>query len=443
MAVVFAGACRARPAARGEGALGRRVPEAPQASASPAVAAPDADAVDSLRALGYVGFTPVGGEGHGSGVVVHDRRASYPGYNLFTNAQLCSAALVDADGALQNFWETSPCGRWSNAELLPTGDLLVAGEEPAAHRRDPEGRTAGRYLLRLTWDGHVVWKRPLPTHHDVQLGPSGNLLTLYAVYRKIPEIDATRPVRDNRIAVLSPEGRLLESASLYDLIKASPGVLKLRRVRGNGDKEIDLFHANSLEWLRPTARGAAAAIYSTSNVLVSIRHQDAAVIVDWPRRRLVWAWGQGEVSGPHDATMLPSGNILLFDNGLGRGWSRVIEVDPVSRRVVWEYRAPVPKEFFTASRGSNQRLPNGNTLIAQSDAGRAFEVTPGGRIVWEFWNPFGNAAGERATIVRIKRYERAEIDGLVQRLGRGRRQAPVALLTAGNRASAAPPSPPR
>ena len=67
---------------------------------------------------------------------------------------------------------------------------------------------------------------------------------------------------------------------------------------------------------------------------------------DWKTKRIVWSWGQDEISGPHDATLLANGNVLLFDNGLGRDWSRVIEVDPFTREIVWEYRA---EGMFTLS----------------------------------------------------------------------------------------------
>jgi hypothetical protein len=38
-------------------------------------------------------------------------------------------------------------------------------------------------------------------------------------------------------------------------------------------------------------------------------------------------------------------------------------------------------------RASQQRLPNGNTLITEETGGRIFEVTPDREIVWEFVNP--------------------------------------------------------
>ena len=50
--------------------------------------------------------------------------------------------------------------------------------------------------------------------------------------------------------------------------------------------------------------------------------------------------------------------------------------------------------------GSQQRLPNGNTLITDSFAGRAFEVTAQGRMVWRFDNPARTGeAGEYVGVV--------------------------------------------
>ena len=85
-----------------------------------------------------------------------------------------------------------------------------------------------------------------------------------------------------------------------------------------------------------------------------------------------------------------------------------LEIDPSSGGIVWQYdggnAAPGSAAgFYTASRGSAERLPNGNTMIAESDRGHAFEVTPKGDLVWEFWNPARNAKGERAAIVRMNR----------------------------------------
>ena len=66
--------------------------------------------------------------------------------------------------------------------------------------------------------------------------------------------------------------------------------------------------------------------------------------------------------------------------------------------------ADPPESFFSPTRGSNQRLPNGNTFIADSDNGRLFEVTTEGEIVWEFLNPDVTKAGKRMPLYRSMRH---------------------------------------
>jgi len=108
------------------------------------------------------------------------------------------------------------------------------------------------------------------------------------------------------------------------------------------------------------------------------------------------------------------GNILIFDNGGWGGYdvpnpgsptgvkaalrvySRVLEMDPVSIKIVWQY---TPKEagflepmdssrFYSPFISGMQRLPNGNTLITEGSNGRVIEVTPDHEIVWEFISPY-------------------------------------------------------
>ena len=64
--------------------------------------------------------------------------------------------------------------------------------------------------------------------------------------------------------------------------------------------------------------------------------------------------------------------------------------------------------------GTNQKLPNGNVLITESDYGRAFEVTTDGKIVWEYINP--HRADENreliATLLHVNRLDRNSVKWL-------------------------------
>ena len=180
----------------------------------------------------------------------------------------------------------------------------------------------------------------------------------------------------------------------------------------DGEVRLDIFHANSVSWLGDSPLAKRDPIYAAGNVLVTLRNQDLVAILRWEPWELLWAWGPGELLMPHNATLLENGNILIFDNRRGEEFSRVVELDPLRREIVWEYRAPNPEDFYSPSRGSAQRLPNGNTLVGQSDEARVFEVTPDGSIVWE-WRPTDvDPNGRPATFVRAIRHETAAVDAL-------------------------------
>ena len=83
--------------------------------------------------------------------------------------------------------------------------------------------------------------------------------------------------------------------------------------------------------------------------------------------------------------------MLIFDNGphrRGPSGSRVIEVDPTSNEIAWEYKGTPAISFFSFHVSGAERLPNGNTLVCEGGAGRLFELTPNKELVWEYINPF-------------------------------------------------------
>jgi outer membrane protein assembly factor BamB len=357
------------------------------------------DRIDKLRSLPYIGFTNETVPADQVGTRYLDPAKSYPGYNLYTVRDLSRAELVDAKGELIQRWQGPP-GRWARASLQSNGDVLIVGMD----------RT--RYAMRMNWRGDLLWRFDLETHHDIGLTPDGRVMVLTFDTKMIPQVSNQIRVRDDRISILSNDGKVVESASLFDMMSAA-GFQFLRIPPDPNEGYIDLFHANSMQWMTQEHLFDRNRIYEAGNIIVSIRHQNTVAVFDWDKKELLWEWGRGHISGQHDAQVLANGNFLIFDNGIGRDWSRVIELDPMTKRIVWEYSAPDKKMFYTLGRGANQRLPNGNTLITQSDSGRAFEVTHGGEIVWDYFSPYVRGQ-RRATFVRCYRYETEFIDRLLE-----------------------------
>ena len=128
-------------------------------------------------------------------------------------------------------------------------------------------------------------------------------------------------------------------------------------------------------------------------------------IVDKQTKNVVWEGThtyKGGMAHSHEPEMIEkglpgAGNIILFDNGLfprhrdHSGQTFIIELDPVTQKVVWKYETDgySSMKFFSKTMGGQKRLPNGNTFIAEDNTGRLFQVKPDGEIVWEYVNRGG------------------------------------------------------
>ena len=142
---------------------------------------------------------------------------------------------------------------------------------------------------------------------------------------------------------------------------------------------------------RARSHGNSLNVTPGGDLLVSFRQTSTIGIADRESGDFKWKWGPGEIKHQHNPTHLDSGMVLLFDNGShrrGMDYSRVIEVDPDTNEIVWDYRGEPTMSFYSYNISSAERLPNGNTLICEGAPGRIFEVTPGKEIVWEYINPY-------------------------------------------------------
>lgn len=372
--------------------------------ALPGIAA--AQSQEELRSLGYVSRSATPAEQ--LGVVKYDAARAFHGFTLFSNFGLCTTQLVSMEGRVLNSWKHGDCEAISSAKMLPNGELVTI------ERVKGKAQTA---VVRYGWDGAVkqtIFLRgrdgsALNAHHDLHVTRDGKLLVLGEAPRQVTFRGKPRMVLDDRVVVIGPKGETLAEMSLVDAL-ANATAFDAREpeftYKINGVDTLDLLHTNSVQQFDDKRLAAKnRRLYAIGNLLVSMRQQDAIAIVD-RGGKLVWSWGRGELSGPHHATLLANGNILLFDNGVARKSSRVLEVDPRTNKLVWQFRTP---ELFSESRGSAQRLPNGNTLLAESDRGVAYEVTPKGEIVWHYVNPEVDAQKRPATTVRMTRYSRDEI----------------------------------
>jgi hypothetical protein len=337
-----------------------------------------------LESIGYLtGSAPAGER---SGVTVHDDARVAPGLNLVVSGHRPWAALMDMDGSVVHEWQLDFRTAWPGREVSPdiTGDeywrrvlLLDDGGIVAIYE--------GLGIVRLGRDSELIWAREGGYHHDLERTPDGGFCVLDREARLVPRISKRHPVLEDFVAYLDANGNVVRRFSLLEAFEQSSFESMLVGMDWGGD----IFHTNTLELLdgRLAAKSPA---FRAGNLLISVLMLDTIAVVDTDKETVVWAltgmWRQ-----QHQPTILPNGRMLLFDNKAGTEVSEVMELDPFSQAVAWSYRGSPARPFYSETCGSNQRLPNGNTLITESDNGRAFEVTPEGTVVWEYINP--NHAG--------------------------------------------------
>lgn len=341
--------------------------------------------LEALDALGYAsGSRPAA---DATGVTVHDVDVVSPGYNLVVSGHGPEALLVDMGGEVVHRWAMPPSrafpGRagvdrasiqsFRRAHLLPDGDLLAIYE--------------GFGLVRIGRDGALVWAHDGLAHHDLDVLPGGRIVVLERVQRMLPRLDAEKPVFDDVVTVLGPDGRGLSRTSIFDAFDAAGLVETYEQRLTDGLRRAwgDVFHTNTLQVVSGERAGWSPLV-EPGDVVVSLRRLDLLAIVDLDATRMTWT-ASGPWRAQHQPELLPDGRMLLFDNRGRELHSTVLELDPQTLDVTWSYTHDAPYGFYSETCGSVQRLPNGHTLVVESDAGRAFELTREKTIVWEYRNP--------------------------------------------------------
>ena len=356
------------------------------------------EALSKLTALPYLqGYKPAPKK---SGVTLYDREAAYKGLNFYVCGHAPRAYLMDMNGKIVHEWGTDlkkscPSGQihWRRAHLFENGDVLAF---------EGDGKGEGMVLLKLDKHSNLLWSYDGRCHHDLFVEEDGNIYVL--TKRRCTEHSKLKlegPIWEDCVTILSPKGEEIKTISLLDCFLNSEYAYVLYYMARKGDP----FHTNTIELFNGSLVDRVP-MFKEGHALISIRHLSTVAIVDLKAEKVTWMlWGMWRVQ--HQPVVLENGNILLFDNGDISGKSRVMEFNPLTQEIVWAYRGDATNKFFSETCGSNQRLPNGNTLISESESGRAFEVTPDNKIVWEFINPHRTGSDNKliATLFELIRIE--------------------------------------
>ena len=349
------------------------------------------------------------------GTSIYDPERCLNGYTLVHSADI---RLVDMNGRTVHSWDVnsgrSPkltdngtivfCEVMTPIAPLGGGEISMADPGNIAGTSDSEEQWRQGNAREYDWAGDLVWEHRVEGRSRAgsvaQRLPNGNTLFMYKEPLREEHIARFSGPRENWsgadyiladcLLEVTSDGAVVWSWKSYDH-------LDLDRYL-----EIDPIpnwtHFNSLQSLPENKWfDAGDQRFRPGNILLSPRTLGFIFIVDRLSGEIVWEYEgdyNGGLAGQHEPLMIEKGfpgegNILVLDNGIPplrnvrhAGVSYVLEIDPATGDIVWKYENGA--QFFTPWTGGVTRLRNGNTLIAEAWAMRAFEVTADGEIVWEY-----------------------------------------------------------
>jgi hypothetical protein len=378
---------------------------------------------------------------------------AFQGYTLYSAFTSRNTYIVDMSNTVVKSWSHSKSGGYS-CYLLEDGSLL---RPASATNAQLNGAGSAGVVQRIAWNGTTLWEYTYSsstyiTHHDIEPMPNGNVLLIaWEVKTAAQAVQAGL----NHSAVMWPDhiievqpvgstgGNIVwqwhawdhlvqnynSAKSNYGVVANHPELLNINLgSSGLGSGGGDWMHINGISYNS-----------TLDQIVISSHNLDELYVIDHSTTTteaashaggksgkggdILYRWGCPSNYGAsgsqvfnvvHNSNWIPvglpgAGNILAFNNRENQGTSMVVELVPPSDNTgkytlvagssfepaspTWSYTAT---GFYSNHLGGCQRLPNGNTLIAQSTSGKLFEVNSAGTVVWSY-----SPGGE---IVRALRY---------------------------------------
>lgn len=337
---------------------------------------------------------------------VHDADAIQPGLTLVTflganDHQFIQ--VIDREANVVQQWRVDWFDLWPEADHLAEdirpkelpgaivhGVLLMA-DGGVLLQHDACG------LVRLDVCGHVMWRLPARTHHSLHLDDRGHIWTSirHTRHERPDGLFAYQPpFEEYTIVEISPEGKILQEVSIFDLLRENDLTGYLLMSSFNDDQPTvggDTLHVNDVEVFPSSLEPG---VFRPGDVMVSMRRPSTVVVFDLERRAVRHVSTGGFVR-QHDPDFLDGNSFAVFDNHhVGARHegvqSRIVveEVRTGRRKIAFQGTSDQP--FFTDIMGKQQWLPNGNLLLVEATTGRVLEVDGEGRLVWEFVNVIGD-----------------------------------------------------
>lgn len=310
--------------------------------------------------------------------------------------------------------------------LMPNGNILVIAWE---------GKTVDE-VIQAGVNPELIPKAGLWPDKIVELKPKGrnDAETVWEWHiwdHVVQDFDSTKanygvpsqhPELINLSLVVNPPRPITQGR--LDTLRANNNAVTNSTIDNGGS---DMFHTNAIDY-NPELNQIVISSPALDEILI-IDHSTTTVEAAshkggrWKKGGdILYRWGSPEnygrgdstnhtISGQHDVKWIPKGmpgegNLMVFNNNVPN------KRKPIS--AVYEWTAPITEMGYVISEDGHygpenpswqfvaadtmaafspfisgaHRMMNGNTFVTVGAKGRYIEVTPAGKIVWDYWTPY-------------------------------------------------------
>jgi len=393
---------------------------------------------------------------------------AFLGYTLYSPAISLYTYLINNSGEIVHQWRSNFKPALS-VYLLENSNLLRTAL-PGFNPRFWGGGLGGRVEI-IDWNENLLWYFQYSNdqyclHHDIEILPNGNVLMIAWEYKSAseaieegcdPKSMPTGELWPDHIIEVEPNGssggKIVWEWHVWDHLIQDFNPLKNNYgIVGDHPELIDINYRSGFfpDWLHTNSIDYNEEL---DQIILSVHNFDEIWVIDHSTTTeeasghtggnsgkggdILYRWGNPQtyragdendkkLFKQHDAGWIDpgcpgEGNIIIFNNGLGRpgvDYSSIEEINPPvdsfgnyiydsgyaygPEEPTWRYEAENPTDFYSINLAGAQRLPNGNTLICDGANGKFFEVTMEKEKVWEYLNPFPDIFDNQ--VFKINRY---------------------------------------
>jgi hypothetical protein len=362
---------------------------------------------------------------------------AFQGYTLYSGENSRATYLIDMNNTVVHSWTHSKTGGYS-CYLLSDGSLMRSAN---SSNSSLNGGGATGVIERVDWYGNTVWTYTYSSnsyrlHHDFEPMPNGNVLMIAWEVKSASQavaagLNHSATIWPDHIIEVQPSGttggnivwqwhawdHLIQDYNSgknnYGVVAQHPELLNINMVNIQSG---DWMHLNAISY-NPTLDQIVVSSHNLNEIYVidhSTTTAQAAthsggnsgkggdILYRWGCPGNYGASGTKVFDVVHCSWWIPAGlsgagDILVFNNRQSSGASMVVQITPpgggtgsypitagqafLPASTTWSYAA---SGFYSDHLGSCQRLPNGNTLMAESTDGKLREVNSSGVVQWSY-----------------------------------------------------------